>query len=323
MALTPVKTLAVLVALAPLGLMSINGASASGYVSSPTARAQLCKTGENINCGDFAKFQSELIQSETTESGFPRLLLASAGLERYQALDTESATQWHKNPITQGKLDISWQITSPSNISNWKYYMTKPDWQQTLDKQKRLTAASFEATPFCEIANDATQVQQGVISHQCQLPVRDGYQLIYAVANLADKQEGKASSIYNVIDVDFESSNVQVTASINGEWTKQIATIDRLVVDSPVVVKAGDVVRARFFAENSGEIINKEVEVTMLPGEESSWSYYMAQAINSKHSDVRAGVLHANGEVYPEKHSINSVYAHSDSRLNHAEFTIN
>lgn len=320
----PLKTLTALVVLAPLGMLSIHGASASGYVASPAARAQLCKTGDNIDCGNFAKFRSEIIKSATTASGFPTAKgIASGGIELYQPLNTEGSVRWSKTKIAQGPLDISWQITSPAHFSNWRYYITQPNWQQTLDAEQQLTAASFEATPFCDIKDDVTQLQQGLIAHHCQLPERSGYQLIYAVADLGTRADAQSESIYNLIDVQIEQVGAESTAVNKGRWTKEIATIDRLVIDTPVEINAGDVVRARFFGEQIGEMPEIEVRITVLPGEETSWSYAMANAINEQHPDIRAGVRQANGEVSPEEQKVNSIFVGQESNLYHAEITVN
>jgi predicted carbohydrate-binding protein with CBM5 and CBM33 domain len=311
MALLPVKTLAVLVALAPVGAMSIHSAAASGYVSSPAARAHLCQTGENQNCGDFAAFQPALIQSATTATGFPPSAIASGGLDRYQALDSESATRWQKTSIAGGKLDISWQITSPSTITGWKYYITQPNWQHTLDSKHRLTTASFAAAPFCQASGDETKIQQGIITHHCQLPPREGYQLIYAVADQANGQ-----SLYNIIDVKVAKSAGQVAPAELVNWQKEIATIDM-----PIAVKAGDVVRARFFGAD--EEPNLETKVTIKAGEETRWSVILAEAINGQHADIRAGVRSTEGDVTPAQHKINNIYVAEDSYLTSAVISVN
>ncbi len=311
MSLFSVKTLASIVALAPLTLMSINQAVASSYVVSPAARAALCKTGENINCGDFAKFQPQLIASETTLSGFPQTHIASGGLDRYQNLNTEGAERWHKTAVASGKFDISWQIVSPTKFAGWKYYITRADWQQTLDNKQQLTAASFEAKPFCEVAGDTAKVQQGLVTHHCQLPARHGYQLIYAIANDADGE-----SVYNIIDVNVGKSAEHSSLADMTSWRKEIATID-----TPLKVKAGDVIHARFFGAD--EERNLETRVTIKAGEEQRWSAVLAEAINAEHSDIRAGVRDNAGDVAPSQNKINSIYVNEDSYLTGAVISVN
>jgi chitin-binding protein len=312
MVILPVKRLAMYVALAQLGLFSVNGASANGYVASPAARAHLCKTGENINCDIQTKYQSDQIISETTVSGFPDLNgIANGGLLKYQDLNKESEERWKKNNITPGSLNISWQITSPSHFSGWRYYITQPNWQKTLTGKHQLSTASFESQPFCQISSDVSKTQQGMVTHHCNLPNHNGYQLIYAVA---DQPNGQ--SIYNIIDVNIDKSNTTITTTESIGWEKEIATIDK-----PQKLKVGDIVRVRFFSDN--EEPHREIKIKIKSGEENNWAETVAMAINAQHSDIRAGVIEENGEVKPAPLKVNSIYVNNNSYLTGAVISIN
>lgn len=311
MSMFSVKRIVTLMALAQVGFFASPCVQANGYVVSPASRAQLCKAGENINCETQSKFQSDMIISERTLSGFPKINgIASGGLLKYQDLDKESKTRWTKNNIAPGALVIHWQITSPTQFTGWRYYITKPQWQQTLTGGK-LTTDSFEAKPFCQISADQTEVQQGAVEQKCQLPERQGYQLVYAVADQVDGQ-----SIYNLIDVNIDKSNAGLTAFEAGSWNKELATID-----NPLPVKEGDTIRVRFFSNNEQPGIQTVVKIKA--GEEKTWPFVVASAINAQHPDVRAGVLQKNGEVTPEREKINSIYTTQDSYLTGAVISIN
>ncbi|MGU3522317.1 lytic polysaccharide monooxygenase [Enterobacteriaceae bacterium C23F] len=311
MSMFSVKRIVTLMALAQVGFFASQNVLANGYVVSPAARAQLCKAGENINCETQSKFQSDMIIAETTSSGFPKINgIASGGLLKYQDLDKESKERWTKNNITPGSLDIHWQITSPTKFSGWRYYISKPQWQQTLNAG-HLTADSFEAKPFCQFSADPTEVQQGAVKQKCQLPKRQGYQLVYAVA---DQDDGE--SIYNIIDVNIDESNSGSTAFEVSNWNKELATID-----NPVPVKAGDIIRVRFFSNNEQPGIQTIVKIKS--GEEKTWASVVASEINAQHPDVRAGVLRKNGDVMPDSQKINSIYTTSDSYLTGAVISIN
>ncbi|MEG5901867.1 lytic polysaccharide monooxygenase [Enterobacter bugandensis] len=310
MSMFSVKRIVTLMALAQVGLFASQSVQANGYVVSPAARAQLCKAGENINCETQSKFQSDMIISDTTSSGFPEKNgIASGGLLKYQDLNKESKDGWAKNNIAPGTIDIHWQITSPTQFTSWRYYITKPHWQHTLTNGQ-LTADSFDAKPFCEFSANRTKVQQGLVEQKCQLPQRQGYQLIYAVADQADGQ-----SLYNIIDVNIDESHSGSTALIAGSWNKELATID-----NPQPVKAGDTIRVRFFSNNEQPSLQTVVKIKS--GEEKNWASIVASAINSQHPDVRAGVL-KNGEVTPDAQKINSIYTTSDSYLTGAVISIN
>lgn len=311
MTMFSVKRIVTLMALAQIGLLSSQSVLANGYVVSPAARAQLCKSGVNINCDLQTKFQSDMIISETASSGFPELNgIASGGLLKYKDLNKESKDGWTKNNITPGSLEIHWQITSPTKFTGWRYYITKPEWRQTLTTG-HLTAESFEAKPFCQFSADRAEVQQGLVGQKCQLPKRQGYQLVYAVADQDDGQ-----SIYNIIDVNIDESNMGSPAFEAGSWDKEIATID-----NPLPVKAGDVIRVRFFSNNEQPGIQTIVKIKS--GEEKTWASVVASAINAQHPDVRAGVLRKNGDVTPDQQKINSIYTMPDSYLTGAVISIN
>lgn len=295
----------------------VSHAHAAGYVIDPPSRALLCKQGENKHCGNIVSYAADGITAPATSGGFPQDgQLPGGGMPEFSSLNREGATLWQKNLLNKGKAEISWQFTSPSRITDFKYYLTKPDWQDTLT-EGHLTRNSFEAAPFCE-KTASGQSLQGVVSHECQIPDRHGYQLIYSVAEFAKESDGTVNHLYNVVDVDIDHVNVAENAAVHSNWNKEIATIDRLIRGKPVNVAVGETVRVRFFSDK-GELSTMEARITLLPGEENNWSYYVATAINQKYTDIRAGVLHADGEVYPEKGKTNSIYVHASSPLNHAE----
>ncbi|HHB1427536.1 TPA: lytic polysaccharide monooxygenase [Serratia odorifera] len=314
------KTLTVMVSLALSGLAVIGNCQASGYVVNPPARAVLCKQGENAQCDNAAVYNADAIMAPQRALGFPADgTLASGGLARFRSLNQEGE-QWQQTSVAKGELAISWQMTSPTNVSRFKYYLTQPDWQNSLDGGHRLTRASFEATPFCEASADPAQEIQGLITHHCRLPERSGHQLIYAVADLA--ASGNGNSLYNVIDVNIDNARAASHGVVNSQWNKEIATIGRLFNDVPLKVKAGERVRVRFF-DSQNERTERESQITILAGEESQWPYYVAQQLNEKFHDIRAGVMQADGQVTPREDRPNSIYVGSDSVLNHAEISFN
>ncbi|MCU5773241.1 lytic polysaccharide monooxygenase [Erwiniaceae bacterium BAC15a-03b] len=316
------KTLAVMIPLALPGLIWASQCLATGYVSEPPARNVLCKKGENKTCDNASLYASDYIIAATHASGFPEDgKIPSGGIEDYQSLNNEDEGLWQKTLINKGEVNISWQLTSPSNVVSWKYYITQSNWRESLNAQHQLTRESFDAAPFCEIKGNAQQ-QQGTVAHKCKLPERDGYQVIYAVADLAPQADGISRSIYNVVDVDIANVTAKKSLALNTPWKKEIATIDRADSHGLVTVKAGDVIRARFFSHD-GELEKMEVRLTILPGEETTWSYHLARAINDKYKDIRAGVLNEHGDIVPESESINTIFVGEKSQLIHAEVSFN
>lgn len=301
------KILAAMVALAIPGIVG-----ATGYIVEPPSRAAMCKQGENETCGKFVGYFADGLINEKAKADFPdNGKIASAGLINYSALDNESIA-WKSTTVNAGKINISWQMTSPTIVKAWKYYLTNQNWQSTHASKQQLTRESFESTPFCTENGDTQSAVQGIVTHQCQLPKRHGHQVIYAVADLADG----AGTMTNVIDVNVSHEQDHASTQRFSEWKKEIATIDR-----PLRSVAGKIVKVRFFDDN--EIPALETSVSLLSGEETDWSYAVARAINSKHQGVKAGVRQPDGNIVPVKGQINSIYVTSDNQITRAEIDLN
>jgi len=295
------------IALALATLTVASSALAHGYVESPASRAYMCKLGKNIDCGT-VQYEP---QSVERTSGFPEGALppdgqlASAGISQYSQLDKQSLNAWTKTPITAGANKFAWYHTAPHKTVNWRWYITKQDW----NPNKPLTRDQFESTPFCTVNGNgqAPAVRQEM---NCNVPERTGYQVIYAVWEIADT----TNSFYQAIDVDFgNGGNVtpDETPAVVSEWTK---TLDGQISGNNI--NAGDKVIARFFDAN-GEVTSLRTELTVSSasqGQASQWSFDLAQAINAAHSDVRVGMKDESGVVNPV-HGANNVYVKDGSAL--------
>ncbi|HCT4931370.1 TPA: lytic polysaccharide monooxygenase [Morganella morganii] len=173
-------------------------AFAHGYITEPASRAANCRDGKNpaAMCGS-AQWEPQSIE---TFSGFPDGKfppdgrLASGGIERFLPLDTPG-DNWHQITVKPGTSMFSWKITAAHKTRNWRYYITRPDWHPGAP----LTRASFESEPFCNY-DGKNQVPPQTVTHQCTIPERSGYQIIYGVWEIADT----ANSFYQVIDVRFD-----------------------------------------------------------------------------------------------------------------------
>ncbi|WP_318370777.1 N-acetylglucosamine-binding protein GbpA [Enterobacter sp.] len=284
---------------------------AHGYVESPPGRAYQCKLGKNSNCGAVQWEPQSLEQS----SGFPESntppdgQLASAGRDTYAQMDEQSPTRWAKTAIKSGMNAFTWYHTAPHKTTNWRYYITRQNW----DPSKPLTRSAFESTPFCKIdGNSAAPATKA--THNCDVPLRTGYQVIYAVWEIADT----ANSFYQVIDVDFSGSNSEGTDEHEEEthnhhtgWTK---LLNGLI--SGKDLKAGNEVVAHFFNAH-GEVTSLRTPLSIASdaqGASKQWSYDLAQAINAAHSEIRAGVKDSEGNITPV-HGDNPVYANEESGL--------
>lgn len=295
------------IALALATLTVASSALAHGYVQSPASRAYMCKLGQNVDCGT-VQYEP---QSVERTSGFPNGTLppdgqlASAGISQYSQLDRQSLNAWTKTPMTAGAHTFTWYHTAPHKTTNWRYYITKQNW----DPNKPLTRAQFESTPFCTV-NGNGQAPAVTQNMNCNVPERTGYQVIYAVWEIADT----TNSFYQAIDVDFGNGGSQTpdeTPAVVSEWAK---TLNGQISGNNL--NAGDKVIARFFDAN-GEVVSMRTEMTIssdVQGDANQWSYDLAQKINAEQNDVRVGMKDEGGEVNPV-HGANSVYVREGSAL--------
>ncbi|PKH22436.1 N-acetylglucosamine-binding protein GbpA [Enterobacterales bacterium CwR94] len=294
------------IALAVSALVISGGAFAHGFITEPASRDQLCSSGggnKNINCGDV---QYEPQSVGETDDGFPELgpkdgQLVSGGNTRFSAVDAQSSDRWYKHDVQPGPLTISWHFTAQHPIKDFKYYLTKQDWNPNLP----LTRDSFELTPFCVIPGGPIQGEN--ISHTCNLPERTGYQVIYGAWDVSDT----GATFYKAIDVQFDE--------IASEWKHNIGAI------TPTqTLEAGDSVKARLFDAN-GE--RDDLSVTLNidsaeAGEPNLWSMALATKINAAHDTIRAGVKNKEGDVVPVA-GANTIFAKEGSAIVRVELQVN
>ncbi|WP_230352754.1 N-acetylglucosamine-binding protein GbpA [Lelliottia sp. WAP21] len=295
------------IAFAIATLTVASSAFAHGYIESPASRAYMCKLGQNIDCGN-VEYEP---QSVERASGFPANSLppdgelASAGIANYSQLDRQSLNAWTKSPMTAGPHTFTWYHTAPHKTTNWRYYITKQNW----NPNKPLTRDQFELTPFCSV-NGNGQAPAARQEMHCNVPERTGYQVIYGVWEIADT----ANSFYQAIDVDFGHGGHNVpdeTPAVVSEWSK---TLTGQVAGNNL--QPGDKAIARFF-DAHGEVLNMRTSLTISSaqqGDANQWAFDLAESINAQHSDVRVGVKDEGGNVNPV-HGANSVFVREGSSL--------
>ena len=218
-------------------------AQAHGYVSAPYSRAIACKMNLNTNCGTVTYEP----QSLEAPKGFPQAgpadgRIASAG-GAFPKLDEQSSGRWYKNDITSGPLRIDWTYTAPHRTSQWRYYITKPNW----DQNGPLERSDFEL--LTTITHDGSAASNNKI-HTINVPNdRSGYHVILAVWDVADT----ANAFYNVIDVniagaaapaDTQAPTTPTNVHSMGETTSSIdlmwnASTDNVSVSQYIVSRNG------------------------------------------------------------------------------------
>ncbi len=297
------------IALAVSALAFSGGVLAHGYISEPASRDQMCRDAKtpNLNCGQ-AQYEPQSVGEGP--DGFPAAgpkngeLVSGSGGTNWMgtALNAQSSDRWVKHKVEAGPMDITWTFTAPHPIADFKYYITKADW----NPNQALTRDAFELTPFCVIPGGPA-ASTGKTTHSCNLPERNGYQIIYGAWDVSDT----AATFYKVIDVEYDE-----VASV---WKRTIGSI----LPSRKL-ETGDSVKARIFDAN-GE--REDLSITLnidsdAAGEPNAWSMALANKINDAFKDIRAGVKNKDGDVVPVAGS-NTIYAQSESQITRVELQVN
>lgn len=299
---------------AALGLAALLADSAygHGYISVPPSRNLLCKQAVNTACG------AVVYEPQSLEglSGFPAAgpqdgRIASAGLWQFTELDVQNRNRWARQPIQPGPFDFRWTFTANHVTRNFRYYLTRPDW----NPDQPLTRAAFDLTPFCSVDGKMQRPPQEV-THRCVVPARTGYQLVLAVWEIGDT----VNSFYNLIDVDFGSGiNPPVPAPTPTPLPWEV----RGTLVPSVDLAVGDSITTRVF-DAGGERPEWSTSFridTAGDGASQVWSYRLAQKINQEQTQIRAGQKNAAGQIVPVLGS-NPIYADPKSGIERVETRI-
>ncbi|USD42136.1 N-acetylglucosamine-binding protein GbpA [Vibrio sp. SCSIO 43135] len=295
-----------------LALASLSsGVFAHGYVSEvnggvAAGRAALCKfpapdtKEQNTECGAI-QYEPQSVEGP---EGFPEAgprdgKIASAETSLAVALDEQTADRWVKRPIQSGMQTFEWTFTANHVTRDWKYYITKADW----NPNAALSRDSFDLTPFCVVDGNMTQPPMQV-SHQCNVPEREGYQVILAVWDVGDT----AAAFYNVIDVRFDGDDPEIP-----DWSQGGQ------INPTMDLSVGDTVYTRVFDKvGENDSYRTELEITNETlGKAKNWSYALATKINQEQTKLQAG-QYSEGSFTPV-FGTNPVYLQSGSGLESVE----
>jgi N-acetylglucosamine-binding protein A len=296
-----------------VGLLVQSATWSHGYMTQPASRSSLCKNGANTNCGAIVYEP----QSLEFPSGFPNAgpadgAIGSAGLPQFSALNEQTSSRWTKRDISAGPQNFSWQLTAFHRTRGYRYYMTRQDWNPNAP----LTRASFDLQPFCTI-DSGNQTPPPVVTHQCNVPQRSGYQVILGVWEIGDT----INSFYNTSDVMFSGGN---TGGNTGGGTPPVATfVSRGTIFPSIDLQVGDKVSTRVF-NAAGEQNSLKTTVTIgnaTEGQRNNWSFALASRVNTEQPVLRAGQLGSDGKINPV-FGQNDVYSLSNSGIARVEIQI-
>ncbi|MBG9786533.1 lytic polysaccharide monooxygenase [Brevibacillus laterosporus] len=171
-----------------------SSASAHGYIESPTSRALLCKQGQNVGCGQ-VQYEPQSVEGKGNfpQSGPKDGEITGAG--KYTELFAQTDSRWKKVDMQGGKNTFTWYLTAPHSTGDWKYYITKKDWNpnKPLGRDDLELIAKF---------NDGGKVPPKSVSHNVNVPTdRSGYHIILGVWEIADT----GNAFYQAIDVNLKN----------------------------------------------------------------------------------------------------------------------
>lgn len=169
-----------------------------GYVEKPASRSFLCsEQGGRLNkmCGSVQYEPQSIEGSKGFPDGGPSDgHIASGDNPQFDNLNEQSTNRWKKVEIESGKQIFTWSLTAAHSTESWRYFITKQDW----NPNKPLVRSDFELIPFCERFNTG-EIPSDKVNIQCNVPEREGYQVILGVWDIADT----GNAFYQVIDAFF------------------------------------------------------------------------------------------------------------------------
>ncbi|WP_328871629.1 lytic polysaccharide monooxygenase [Streptomyces sp. NBC_00287] len=196
------KLSAAVVGLATTGalVLSSGGASGHGYTDLPISRQKLCQNGTVTNCGNI-QWEPQSVEGP---KGFPGAgpadgQICNAGLGQFAQLSaprTPSGGAWPATKVTGGQsYTFRWQFTAMHATTDFRYYVTKPGWNQN----HNLARSDLNLTPFLTVPYN-NQRPPSTLSHSGTLPSGlSGRHVILAVWTIADT----GNAFYACSDVTF------------------------------------------------------------------------------------------------------------------------
>lgn len=240
-----------------------------GYVSQPESRSYLCKLGENTGCGA-VQYEPQSVEGMDGSPRFPvggpaDGTIAAAGSPAWSELNAQTPARWSKNEISAGTNVFTWTFTANHTARDWRYFITNPNW----DQSQPLSRSAFELTPFCEYDGGMMRPPM-TVQHSCEVPSREGYQVILAVWDVGDT----AASFYNAIDVNFEGADMPV---IEDNAFLEVGTISGAVALGP-----GDTVYTRVMDTNGENVLLSASYTATVATTGATASLELARAINAQ-----------------------------------------
>ncbi len=309
-----------------LGLLSIDFASAHGYMAYPPARQQFCaqdggywdstdgSTIPNLACRagylksgwypfvqkpEFAKLVSQHRDQAAVEQAIPNGLLCSGGDPKKAGMDLPHA-HWQTtaiDPAAAGKLQVKFHATTPHDPSYWYFYLSKPSFDPAT---QNLTWADLEPLNQQALANvPITDINgQKFYVMDLQLPTnRSGNAILYTRWQRIDPA---GEGFYNCSDLNFGQDQSPITWHDAGTFWP--STLDGV---------ANEEAQFRLFDAKGQELIFETLALTADNELEQQWVAQLAQRVNQQYAQqVQIGIEQSDGSVQfdPQQLASNRVF---------------
>ncbi|MEU8470177.1 lytic polysaccharide monooxygenase [Streptomyces sp. NPDC029006] len=180
--------------------LSSGAASGHGYTDLPVSRQKLCQNGTVSDCGPI-QWEPQSVEGP---KGFPASgpadgRICSANNTQFSQLDspsTPAGRAWPTTKVTGGQqYTFRWQMTAPHATTDFRYYITKPGWNQN----HNLSRSDLNTAPFLTVPYNG-QRPPNTLSHSGSLPRGlSGHHVIVGVWTIADT----GNAFYACSDVTF------------------------------------------------------------------------------------------------------------------------
>ena len=185
--------ISVLATMGALASVTATHSFAHGYLEGE--RGDLCRQNINANCSNVDPADTE--HPGTFPAGGPPDGQLGSATRPYPQLDEQSATRWYKHGMSSGSNDFHWIIPAQHVSDNYRYYITKPDWNPNVP----LARSAFDLTPFCEVEDNGRA--PGNPTHNCNVPQRSGYHIILAIWQVSYT----GAEFYSLLDANFNGDS--------------------------------------------------------------------------------------------------------------------
>ena len=303
-------------------LLFFNSAFSHGYVTVPKSRAYLCHQAnsqghKNEDCGPIQWEPQSVEQvTHTFINNGMNGHIPSANVERFKnepstkGLDDQMGERWKKNVIEAGQTNFVWHHTANHATTGYRFYMTKPGW----DPNKPLTRSDFDDKPFCALSYGGVRPPAD-LTIPCNVPERQGYQVILAVWDVDDT----VNSFYQVIDVKFSDGGTPAPVF---DWNVVNNTAKNWLVNADLGdINVGDEVSLQIHSQKSQQSYSIEIN----NNNRNTWPDELAEKINNENSTkyglIRVGLFdNGSKDIFYQKNADNKVFinmAHENADIHY------